>query len=572
MFDYGKTHDIVIIGSGAGGGTLAHQLADTGLDIVILERGQHIEVDEDNWNPHAVFVERKYRTDDVWYDKHRRPFHPNTHYWVGGNTTFYGAALMRMREDDFASRMHADGPSPAWPISYHDMRPYYRRAERLWQVHGKRGSDPTEPPEDTPYDYPELHHEPPIEALEKHFKGLGWRPFHLPLGVLWDHEAPPRPELLDEGKCIRCKTCGGFPCKVNAKSDARNICLKPILDKSNVTLLTEHKAIRLETEGSGRNVREVVCETPKGQVRVRGDIVVVAAGATPTAALLLASHNAQHPDGLANSSGQVGRNYMYHSLSAVISLTIAPITVSFPKTLGVNDFYWGEPDGSYDKPMGHIQLLEHMSGQTLEGQLADVIPPSMIPDSLAEYYAHHMLALLVISEDLPRADNRVTLDRKGRIHLAYEHNNMDGHHRLVHRLDHALSSFSDHRHHISQHHFQLSTLLPIYGTAHQCGTVRFGNDARSSALDPWCKAHDLDNLYVVDSSFFVSSAAVNPTLTIVANAIRVAEHLKDRLGPAAADPSPSMACDLPAPGMMTEASHAASMAKRRSWWPFERKR
>jgi choline dehydrogenase-like flavoprotein len=580
MFDYDKTHDIVIIGSGAGGGTLAHQLTDTGLDIVILERGRHIEVDDDNWNAHAVFVERKYRTDDIWYDSHRRPFHPNTHYWVGGNTTFYGAALMRMREDDFASRMHADGPSPAWPLSYQDMRPYYRRAERLWQVRGNRGSDPTEPPEGEPYDYPALAHEPPIEALEQHFRGLGWKPFHLPLGVLWDHDSPPGPESLktpSNGKCIRCTTCGGFPCKINAKSDARNICLKPILDKSNVTLLTEHKAIKLETDGSGRIVREVVCETPQGEVRVKGDIIVVAAGAVPTAALLLASHNASHPEGLANSSSQVGRNYMYHTLSAVVSLTLAPINVSFPKTLGVNDFYWGDPDGSYQKPMGHIQLLEHMSGQTLEGQVADVIPTSMIPDSLADYYAHHMLALLVISEDLPRAENRVTLDKRGRIHLAYQHNNMEGHQRLVHRLDHALSNFSDHRHHISQHHFQLSTLLPIYGTAHQCGTVRFGDDPRTSALDAWCKAHDLDNLYVVDSAFFVSSSAVNPTLTIVANAIRVAEHLRDRLrasevsNDAAATVRLANAVEVAAASQAAAEVVSAAKAKTHGWWPFRRR-
>jgi len=324
----------------------------------------------------------------------------------------------------------------------------------------------------------------------------------------------------------------------------------------------------------------VVCETPEGLVRVRGNIVIVAAGAAPTAALLLASHNAKHPDGLANSSGQVGRNYMFHTLTAVVSLTPAPVTVSFPKTLGVNDFYWGEPDGSYDKPMGHIQLLEHMSGQTLEGQVAEVIPPSMIPHTLSNYFAHHMLSLLVISEDLPRPENRVTLDREGHIHLAYEHNNMEGHQRLVHRLDHALASYSDHRHHISQHHFQFSTLLPIYGTAHQCGTVRFGEDSKSSALDPWCKAHELDNLYIVDSSFFVSSSAVNPTLTIVANAIRVAEHLKDRLQAKSADPmenasalvyEPAIASAVQEEDLLVPAACDPAPAPRRRWWPFGRK-
>ncbi len=525
-----------------------------------------------------MFVERKYRTKDIWYDKHGNPFHPNTHYWVGGNTSFYGAALMRMRPADFGSLMHAGGPSPAWPVSYDEMRTYYRQAERLWQVHGDRGSDPSEPPDEVPYDYPALSHEPPIEALNQHFKGLGWNPFPLPLGVLWDDKTPLAPGSRVDGRCIRCATCGGFPCQVNAKSDARNICLKPILHKSNVTLLTGHKAIRLETDGGGRTVREVVCETADGEARVKGDIVVVAAGAVPAAELLLASRNAQHPDGMANSSGQVGRNYMFHTLTAIVSLTAAKIDVAFPKTLGVNDFYFGDPDGSYDKPMGHIQLLEHMSGQTLEGQAADTIPASMIPDSLADYFAHHMLSLLVISEDLPHPENRVTLDREGRIHLAYEHNNMEGHHRLVHRLDHALATFSDNRHRISQHHFQLSTLLPIYGTAHQCGTVRFGKDPRSSALDPWCKAHDLDNLYVVDSSFFVSSSAVNPTLTIAANAIRVAEHLKDRLKVTSGE-APRAAGAVYQEMPRTEILMAAasdpgplptSVEKRRGWWPFGR--
>ena len=237
-----------------------------------------------------------------------------------------------------------------------------------------------------------------------------------------------------------------------------------------------------------------------------------------------------HPDGLANGSGQVGRNYMFHTLTAMISMTCEHVEVTFPKTLAVNDFYWGDPGGGYDKPMGHIQMLEYMSGQTLEGQISDWLPPALVPDSMSEALAERMMSMLVISEDLPLPDNRVRVTPDGRIHLDYSYNNLEGHERLVGRLKASLDGFVDRAHPISQHHFQFDALLPLYGTAHQAGTVRFGADPAGSVLDPWCKAHELDNLYVVDTSFFPSIAAVNPTLTTVANALRVGDHLIDRLG------------------------------------------
>ena len=516
--------DVVIVGSGAGGASLAQRLAPTGKSILILERGEHLPREAENWDSRAVFIEHRYRTTDRWYDKNGHPFTPNSYYWVGGNTTFYGAALMRLRKGDFEQTQHAGGVSPAWPISLADLAPYYDEAERLWQVHGQRGDDPTENGDEPPYAYPAVHHDPGVAELKTHWENQGWKPFSLPLGVKLDQDNPVT------STCIKCKTCGGYPCLLRAKCDARTLAIEPILNAHNVTLLAGRKAMRLETDPSGRSVTEVVCQTEQGEERWSGDIVVVAAGAANTAALLLQSASAAHPNGLANGSDQVGRNYMFHTLTAMVSLTARAAQVEFPKTLAVNDFYWKDPRGGFDMPMGHIQLLEYMSGQTLEGQVSDWLPPALVPNVLANAAAARMLSMLVISEDLPMPGNRVRVTPDGRLHLDYEHNNLEGHERLVKTLAESLAGFVDHAHPISQHHFQLDSLLPLYGTAHQLGTVRFGADPKSSVLDPWCKAHELDNLYVVDTSFFVSSAQVNPTLTTVANAMRVGDHLIERLG------------------------------------------
>ncbi len=517
------TYDVIVIGSGAGGATVAQRLAPTGKKILILERGEHLPREAENWDAKEVFIRHRYRTSEHWYDREGRPFVPTTHYWVGGNTSFYGAALMRLRRGDFEQTVHAGGVSPAWPIRLDDLAPYYDEAERLWQVHGQRGEDPTEAGDEPPYAYPAVTHDPGVAALKAHWEAQGWRPFSLPLGVKMDQAHPVT------SACIRCKTCGGYPCLVKGKSDARTIAVEPLLRAPNVTLLTGRKAVRLETDPSGRSVTEVVCETAEGEERWQGDLVVLAAGAVNTAVLLLASANGAHPNGLANGSDQVGRNFAFHTLTAVVSLTCAPAEVTFPKTLAVNDFYRSDPRGGFDMPMGHIQLLEYMSGQTLEGEVSDWLPPAFVPDAFSNVLAHRMLSMLVISEDLPMPENRVRLDG-GRIVLDYRHNNLEGHERLVKTLCQSLDGFVDRAHPISQHHFQLDSLLPLYGVAHQCGTARFGTDPKGSVLDPWCKAHELDNLYVADSGFFVSSAAVNPTLTIVANALRVGDHLKARLG------------------------------------------
>ena len=519
-----KTYDVIIVGSGAGGATLAQSLAASGKSILILERGAPLPVEADNWSPKAVFLNRKYRTRETWLDRAGKPFTPNTHYWLGGNTSFYGAALMRMKARDFEEVTHAGGISPAWPLSYADMAPWYAQAEQLWEVHGERGRDPNDQPNDPPFPFPPLAHDPGVVELERYFTSFGWRPSPLPLGIRRNDQNPPA------APCIRCTTCGGYPCKVLAKVDARTAALAKIEALANITILTGRKAVRIETDASGKVARAVVTEGENGEERFQGDIIVTAAGAANSAALWLASRSDAHPNGLANGSDQVGRNYMFHATSAVVAMAIEPFDATFPKTLCVNDFYFGAPDGSYPYPMGQIQMLEYMSGETIKGQMADVLPAGLLPDVFTEALAHRMLAFLAMSEDLPQPENRVTLEPDGQIRLSYQFGDLSAHQRLVKTLEHALSGFVTHHHVLAGHHFEVDELLPLYGTAHQCGTLRFGADPKRSVLDPFCKAHELDNLYVADSSFFVSSSAVNPTLTIVANALRVAEHLKARLG------------------------------------------
>jgi choline dehydrogenase-like flavoprotein len=512
-------YDVIIIGSGAGGATIAQSLAPSGKSILILERGEHLPIEDDNWNPKAVFVDKKYRTREQWIDKNNRAFTPNTNYWVGGNTSFYGAALMRFKREDFGATIHAGGLSPAWPISYDDMKPWYEIAERVWEVHGTRGIDPTDQNDDPPFPFPALKHDPGVERLRVHFENIGWTPSPLPLAVRRNDENPAL------GLCTRCKTCGGYPCQILAKVDARTAALAPLAALDSVTILAGYKAIKLETDNDGKRVTAVLAQGPEGLDVFSADMFVLAAGAANSAALLLASHSDTHPRGLANSSDQVGRNYMFHATSAIVSISVTPFEAPFPKTLCVNDFYLGDPSEDFPYPMGQIQMLEYMTGQTLEGQLADMVPPDFIPDELTDQIASHMVSFLAMSEDLPDPDNRVTLAPDGTIKLSYTFGDLSAHQRLVDKLEAGLHGFVRTQHTLFEPHFEVDELLPLYGTAHQCGTLRMGHDPLTSVVDVNCKAHDLDNLYVTDSSVFVSSAAVNPTLTIVANAMRVGAHM-----------------------------------------------
>jgi len=516
-------YDVAIIGTGAGGGTLAWTLASTGKRILVLERGDYVPREKDNWSTRAVNLEGKYNTKEVWHDAAGEELHPHTNYFVGGNTKFYGAALFRLRREDFGELKHAGGASPAWPLAYEDLEPYYTRAEQLYHVHGERGVDPTDPPASAPYPHPAVSHEPRIQQLADDFARLGCRPFHVPLGVMLDEANPAR------SRCIRCETCDGHPCLVSAKSDAQVVCVDPALEHSNVTLLTRARVQRLETSPSGREVTEIVVERGGAVETYAADIVVVACGAINSAALLLRSAGDRHPRGLANGSDVVGRHYMGHVNSVLMAVSKCPNPTIFQKTLGLNDFYFGADD--WDYPMGHISFVGKLDRDTLRGGA-----PAIAPGFTLELMARHSLDFWLTSEDLPDPDNRVTLDRDGGIVLSYRPNNEEAHRRLVAKLEGLMTRQTRcgvHGHECHEGLFArnlfLGQRIPLAGVAHQNGTVRFGHDSRTSALDVNCKAHEVDNLYVVDGSFFPSSAAVNPALTIMANALRVGDHLKKRL-------------------------------------------
>ena len=508
--------DVIIIGTGAGGGTLAYHLAPSGKRILLLERGGYLPREKDNWNTHAVFLDDKYKAKCEWEDKNGKIFHPGIHYYVGGNTKIYGAALLRFRKEDFGEIRHHGGVSPAWPISYENIEPYYTKAEHLYQVHGEHGIDPTEPQASAPYKYPAVSHEPRIQELHDDFKKMGHRPFSVPLGIRLDEEHP------EKSACIRCNTCDGYPCMVNAKSDAQITCVDPALKHSNVTLVTHAYVSRLETNASGREIGKVHVERNGEQVAYSADIVVVACGAINSAALLLRSANDKHPNGLTNSSDVVGRHYMCHNNSALLALSKRENPTTFQKTLAINDFYFRSDDWAY--PLGHIQML----GKSDLDQLRSGAP-SFAPGMALDQMAKHSIDFWLTSEDLPHPENRVLLNKKGEIRLQYTENNLEGHQRLMALLKNMLNHLGCETH-LIPNMLYLGKKIPLGGTAHQNGTIRFGHDPKASALDVNCKAHDVDNLYVVDGSFFVSSTAVNPSLTIMANAMRVGDHLLTRLG------------------------------------------
>jgi choline dehydrogenase-like flavoprotein len=508
-------YDVIIIGSGAGGGTLAHRLAPTGLRVLILERGDYVRREPENWSSREVFVKARYKTNEEWLDRDGVPFHPGQHYYVGGQTKFYGAILFRLRERDFGEVRHHGGISPAWPLSYADFEPYYEEAEHLYHVHGEQGADPTEPHRSGPYPYPAVSHEPRIQRLHDDFRRAGLNPFPLPVGVLLDEQNPER------SACVRCSRLDGFPCLVDGKADAHVCAIRPALEHDNVTLLTRTKVERLETGADGRTVTTVVAERDGEPLSFRGDVVVVSAGAVNSAALLLRSASDAHPDGLANASGVVGRHYMAHLNSAVIAISHDPNPTRFQKTLGVNDFYWGADD--FDHPLGHIQML----GKT-DGQMLKAGAPKLTPGFALEYVARHALDFWLTTEDLPHPDNRVTLERDGQIRVSYTDRNVEPHRRLLAKLKALLPRLGC-RETLIPHQLIRDERIPLAGVAHQCGTVRFGDDPRTSALDADCRAHDVDNLYVVDTSFFPSSSAVNPALTAMANALRVGDRLIERL-------------------------------------------
>ncbi|MSO57046.1 MAG: GMC family oxidoreductase [Acidobacteria bacterium] len=492
-----ERYDIIIIGTGAGGGTIAHALSDSPARILILERGDFVPQEDENWNPEAVWKHLRYQSAERWLDDRGDEFRPYTHYNVGGNTKFWGSVLYRLRREDFQALEHMEGVSPAWPIEYDTLAPYYERAERLYEVHGEVGTDPTEPAR-TAFPHPPIPHSEGMATIVDQLRRQGLHPSPLPLG-------------LRDG-CILCNTCNSFACKVHAKSEAEVCCVRPALQHPNVELWTNAYAKRLVTNAAGDSIVAVEVERNGEMLRIESSLFIVSCGAVNSAALMLRSANEKHPSGLANSSGLVGRRYMAHLATMMQGFhPFRKNATVFQKTVAINDFYFRGPSTPY--PLGQIQS----QGRT-HGVMAQTVVPQL-PLSWYEWWVARGVDWLAMSEDLPSVDNRVTVDRNGRIRLLYRPNNLKAHRMLVRETRRILRRLG----------FWV-VMTHSHGrrnTTHQCGTIVFGADPRESVLDPYCRTHDVANLFVVDASFFPSSAAVNPALTIAAQALRVADHIKD---------------------------------------------
>jgi choline dehydrogenase-like flavoprotein len=514
-----ENYDVIIIGSGAGGGTLAHALANAGKKILLLERGDYLPRELDNWDPKPVFVDGKYISKDVWYSKDGKPFQPQVHYFVGGATKMYGAALYRLRPEDFGEITHVDGISPAWPLSYDDFEPWYSKAEQLYQVHGNGGEDPTEGHRSEPYPWPAVSNEPRLQQIYENMAKAGYHPFHAPCGILLNEADRPN------STCIRCATCDGYPCLVHAKSDAEVIAVRPILGKPNVTMLRNAEVTKLETDSTGRTVTGVVVSRNGDREVYQADIVAVCSGAANSAKLLLNSANDRHPNGLANGSDQVGRNYMFHNSRTVAALSEEENPTKFQKTLGLNDFYL--PTKDYQYPAGNIQMVGKSNAEAMRGEEPHLT--WFAPEFSLDEVAKHSVDWWLSTEDLPVPENRVTTDKDGNIHLSYSHTNLQELDHLYKEFEKLLNHIGMAQHHVLHKNYYCHMDIPLGGCAHQAGTVRFGTDPATSVLDTNCKAHELDNLYVVDTSFFPSIGAVNPGLTAIANALRVGDHIKGRL-------------------------------------------
>ena len=326
------------------------------------------------------------------------------------------------------------------------------------------------------------------------------RDSHLPMGV----------DLREGGRCIRCKTCDGFPCQVLAKSEADVNCVRPALASPTITLWVHTKALRVLTDPAGTQVTGIEVEQDGQKVTMRAARYVIACGAVNSALLLLRSANSAHPNGLANKTGLVGRNYMVHNNTALMAIDPRRKNPTvFQKTIAVNDFYFKGPNFAY--PMGNIQAL----GKLQAGMLTAAKP--MVPHQILQGMANRSIDWWVMSEDLPDPENRVTLGSDGSVRVRWQPNNLKAHQQLIEAGKKMMQD--------AGYPIVLIERMGIATNSHQCGTLRFGADPATSVLDPFCRTHEIDNLYVIDSSFFPSSAAMNPALTIAAQALRVAEHM-----------------------------------------------
>jgi len=518
------TYDVIIIGTGSGGGTIAQRLAPAGKKILILERGTFIPKEKENWDVNEVVVKGRYRPDEIWYDKDNQPFKPFTHYVVGGNSKMYGAASFRLRESDFEESEHTAGTSPAWPLTYADFAPYYTQAEQLFSVHGLRGADPTEPTGAEPYPFVPIAPEPFADELYQNVHKAGLQPFPIPMAVRLAQDDPTKPDAPTV-----LGNFDGFPDPTEAKADSHVTGVRAALQHPNVTLLTGAFVSKLITDPTGQRITTVEVQRnnqtgPRSVETYQAQVVVLAAGAINSAALLLRSATKQHPNGLANGSGQVGRNYMAHINGCLIAYTPDKLNTSFfQKYFCIGDYYQATPNNPH--PLGEIQLMGKNDPPTVVGLAAD-----FLPGKDAQWLAEHSIDFWLTAEDLPQPDNRVSLTADGHIQLTYhrDRNNVAAFEQLKQKLKDLFVKLGEIDPALKTVHWA-GYDLGINGVSHQCGTLRFGTDPATSVLDINCKAHEVNNLFVADASFFPSSGAYNPSLTTAANALRVGDYLLENV-------------------------------------------
>ncbi|MBZ9757074.1 GMC family oxidoreductase [Mesorhizobium sp. ESP6-5] len=495
--------DIVIIGSGIGGATIASGLAGSGASILMLERGEPLPATPHARDTRSIFVDGHYRPKEMWREAGGAAFNPGNYYYVGGNSKFFGAVLIRYRKEDFSAMEHFGGVSPAWPFSYDEFEPWYSRAEQLFRVRGTLGEDPTEPFHSIPYSYKPVPDEAPIARARAELKGLGLHPASLPLGV-------------DIGTWLREGRTGwdAFPNTGQGKMDAQTAPLAAALNDPNIKLETGAYVEYLETAPDGKTVSAVHYRQSGELKKLSPKLVILSAGAVNSAVILLRSPSPSNGKGggkgLANRSDQVGRNFMNHNSSAMLAIDPRRRNDAvYQKTLMLNDYYLS--DGKGGKPLGNVQLLGKIDGNMLKANV------KRVPKFALDFMAGHAVDWYLMCEDLPDPESRIMADGKD-IVMQWRRSNMQS-------LD-GLTKVMRENFRACGYPLVLSRPFDKRTPSHQCGTVKIGEDPATSPLDPLCRAFDHRNLFVVDAGFLPNSAAVNPALSIAAQALRVAEHIR----------------------------------------------
>jgi choline dehydrogenase-like flavoprotein len=493
------TVDFLIIGSGIGGATIAHALAPTGAKIVILERGEHLTDSPESRDLSAIFKRGHFRSSETWLDANGTPFSPGNFYNVGGNSKFYGGVMYRYRESDFQAKELPEGATVDWPFGYDELEPWYGKVEQLYQIRGAVGLDPTDPPRSTPFPHPPIPYEPQIADAADRLQKLGMHPAPLPLAVDLDKWLQRAPTPWD-----------GVPDTHTGKIDAETGPLDLALGHPNVQLVTGAHVTQLVTDPTGKNIEAVHYRQNGQSEKLSADRIILAAGAVNSAVLLQRSDHPKHHGGLANSSGVVGRYFMNHNTTAMITYDLRKAwSTVHSKAFGLNDFYLNDEETGL--PLGNVQQLGKISAPVLSANL-----PIWAPEALLQWFCNRAVDWYAMSEDFPSPDSRV-YSKGDQIVLDWRPSNVKAHHLLVQRM----------RRIFRQAGYQIILTKPFGNKApsHQCGSVRMGIDPATAALDPYCKAYDHENLWVVDASFLPSSAAVNPSLTVAAQALRVGQHL-----------------------------------------------